>query len=368
MEIDKKLQSYLTGAMEKLVADVLKSTLANPRESKFLVKCAENQKVLKKRRQKYADQGKHIPGFLILSITDACNLHCRGCYARANGICGEDSSHNLMSAEKWQDIFTQGEELGIGFMLLAGGEPLLRPDVIKAAAGIDKVVFPIFTNGTLIDKDYLELFNKNRHLVPIISIEGDRERTDDRRGKGITEKLLVTAGQLKSKKILFGVSLTVTRENFEAVTSEAFMKSLKSHGCRAVLFIEYVPAEPGTHGLELTPEQEKQLRNIQAGLRQAIPSMVFISFPGDEEQMGGCLAAGRGFFHVNPLGGVEACPFSPYGDRDLTKVSLLEALDSPFFARLRDERLVGGEHTGGCALFQQEDAVKNCLDEGNKEK
>lgn len=366
MEIDKKLQDYLTGAMEKLVADVLKSTLGNPRESKFLLKCAENQKVLKKRRQKYGAQGKHIPGFLILSITDACNLHCRGCYARANGICGDDSRNNLLTAEKWQDIFVQGEELGIGFMLLAGGEPLLRRDVIKAAAGIDRVVFPLFTNGTLIDKDYLNLFNKNRHLVPIISLEGDRERTDHRRGQGVTDKLLATAGQLKSEKILFGVSLTVTSENLDAVTSAAFMRSLKERGCRAVLFIEYVAVEKSTKGLELTPGQQKQLRNVQASLRQTFPSMVFISFPGDEEQMGGCLAAGRGFFHVNPQGGVEACPFSPYGDRDLTKVSLLAALDSPFFAQLRDKGLVGGEHNGGCALFQQEEAVKKCLDEGNR--
>ncbi|MDO4541861.1 MAG: radical SAM protein, partial [Bacillota bacterium] len=108
---------------------------------------------MKKRRQQQASAGRHIPGFLILSITDACNLKCRGCYARANGLCG-DNSQNLLTAAQWRDIFIQGAEIGIGFMLLAGGEPLLRWDVIEAAAGIDKVVFPIFTNGTLIDDKY----------------------------------------------------------------------------------------------------------------------------------------------------------------------------------------------------------------------
>lgn len=42
--------------------------------------------------------------------------------------------------------------------------------------------------------------------------------------------------------------------------------------------------------------------------------MVFLSFSGDEKYVGGCLAAGRGFFHINANGEVEPCPFSPYSD------------------------------------------------------
>lgn len=363
MKIEAKLQEYLTKAMEKLVADVLKATLKNPRETKFLLKCGENIKVMQERRQSYAQKGKHIPGFLILSITNSCNLFCSGCYARANGLCNDDEEADILTDAQWSDIFRQGAELGIGIMLLAGGEPLLRPGVIKAASNLDEVVFPIFTNGTLIDQSYLSLFDKNRNLVPIISLEGGAQRTDERRGPGVTQKLLTTAAQLRGKKILFGVSLTVTRENFAEVTSADFMAKLRQQGCRAVLFIEYVAISQGTASQELTVEERQGLRGRQEELRRQFPAMVFISFPGDEEQMGGCLAAGRGFCHINPQGQVEACPFSPYGDRNLKQVSLLAALESPFFARLRQEHLVGGEHSGGCALFQAEAAVKKCLKE-----
>ena len=90
--------------------------------------------------------------------------------------------------------------------------------------------------------------------------------------------------------------------------------------------------------------------------------MMFLSFPGDEKFMGGCLAAGRGFFHINPQGEAEACPFSPYSDRNLKEHSLLEVLRSPFFAKLREAELVGGEHTGGCALFERDDEVRKLLE------
>ena len=77
--------------------------------------------------------------------------------------------------------------------------------------------------------------------------------------------------------------------------------------------------------------------------------------------MGGCLAAGRGFFHIGPYGDAEPCPFSPYSDFSLKGHTLLEALDSPFFHRLHSERLVGSKHRGGCSLYEQEERVKELL-------
>jgi MoaA/NifB/PqqE/SkfB family radical SAM enzyme len=52
--------------------------------------------------------------------------------------------------------------------------------------------------------------------------------------------------------------------------------------------------------------------------------MIFISFPGDEKTSGGCLAAGRGFFHINSHGGAEPCPASPYSDINVRDSSLLD--------------------------------------------
>ena len=90
---------------------------------------------------------------------------------------------------------------------------------------------------------------------------------------------------------------------------------------------------------------------------------LYISFPGDERSSGGCLAAGRGFFHINAAGGAEPCPFSPFSDTSLLHKPLREALRSPLFSKLKSEGTLFEQHTGGCVLFQQESQVKELLGE-----
>ena len=80
---------------------------------------------------------------------------------------------------------------------------------------------------------------------------------------------------------------------------------------------------------------------------------MFVAVPWDEAEAGGCLSAGRGFVHINASGGVEPCPFAPYSDADLTEVSLLEALKSPFLARLREMPELVDYEGAGCELWKQ---------------
>jgi MoaA/NifB/PqqE/SkfB family radical SAM enzyme len=61
-----------------------------------------------------------------------------------------------------------------------------------------------------------------------------------------------------------------------------------------------------------------------------------IHSPGDEEALGGCVSAGRGFVHVNPSGDVTACPVSALATHNVRKSSLSEALASPLFAMIRE--------------------------------
>jgi len=170
-----------------------------------------------------------------------------------------------------------------------------------------------------------------------------------------------TLEALDKRGILHGVSLTVTQRNLDEITSDSFIDQLRDAGSRVVFFIEYVPVSEGTEDLAPDNACRGRLEIRQAQLRQQYRHMLFLSFPGDEKKMGGCLAAGRGFFHINTDGSAENCPFSPYSDRNIRTSSLLEVLKSPLFRALRDERLVGGEHTGGCALFEHQDEVRRIL-------
>jgi len=358
MDNEFDLEGYLSHGVENLVKGVIKASLKNPKESLFITKYAIASKNSRKIRVNHEKNGEHIPPFLIASITSSCNLHCKGCYARANESCVDNTLKHQLSDVEWKKIFHEGSELGIGFILLAGGEPFIRRDVIETAAGFKNIIFPIFTNGTMMNESYLELFDKNRNLVPVLSIEGNEQFTDSRRGEGVYSKLITTMDTMQDKGILYGASITVTQENIHNVTSSIFISELYGRGCKVVFFVEYVPVNSMIKDLAPTEVERKYMDTVITELRKSYEDMIFISFPGDEKSSGGCLAAGRGFFHINSHGGAEPCPFSPFSDTNLKDNSLLEALKSPLFQKLSDNHLLLQEHEGGCVLFEQEEMVK----------
>ncbi len=357
------LQEYLSRGVEDLMRDVVRATLKDPRESAFMLRFAASAAAASKKREAAEKAGEHIPSFLIASITSRCNLHCAGCYSRCSRATVDAEPADQLTRGEWLRIFTEAEELGISFILLAGGEPMLRRDVIEAAGNLPGVMFPVFTNGTFMDERYLELFDRCRNLVPVMSIEGDRVRTDARRGEGVYDALIRGMDELSRRGLAFGASVTVTTENVREVTSEAFLKTLSDRGCKAAIFVEYVPVA-GSGGLAPGDEEREYLAGRLSRLREERPEMIYISFPGDEKASGGCVAAGRGFFHINSHGGAEPCPFSPYSDVNVRTASLREALRSPLFTALRDGNVLTGDHEGGCVLYEKRELVESLLGRG----
>ena len=355
------LQEYLTRGVERVVSEALRATLKDPKESAFMLRFAASTKSAAKRRRKLEESGEHIPTFLIASITSECNLHCAGCYSRCNHATVDAVPVCQLTGDEWLRVFDEADELGISFILLAGGEPMLRRDVISAAAKKPNILFPIFTNGTYMDDRYFELFDKNRNLLPVMSIEGEKEITDKRRGAGIYDKLIGNMDELHRRGLIFGASVTVTKENIREVSSDSFLQKLSDRGCKAVIFVEFVPVTEESKELAPDDEERAYLCAEIARLREEHPEMVYISFPGDEKSSGGCVAAGRGFFHINSHGGAEPCPFSPYSDVNVRKTSLREALHSPLFTALKDGGILIDDHAGGCVLYEKRELVEALL-------
>ncbi len=352
------IQRYMTRGVVRVVTDSLRATVKNEKESAYMKQFARASRKASKTRYAAEKKGEHIPPFLIASITSTCNLHCAGCYSRSNNACCDSQPVNQLSGEDWDKIFSEAEQLGISFILLAGGEPLMRYDVIKQAALHRDILFPVFTNGTYLHDKYLDLFDENRNLVPIISIEGDEKITDERRGEGVYAKVSDAMRRIKERKMIFGVSVTVTTENINEVYSDEFLDNLYSLGCKAVIYVEFVPVtEESTH-LAPTEKEQAFMQKAVKRLRRRKRGMVFIAFPGDEKSSGGCVAAGRGFFHINSHGGAEPCPFSPYSDINVKETSLREALKSPLFTALQSEGLLQDDHIGGCTLYMNRDKVE----------
>lgn len=121
----------MTKGVERVVADAIKATLKNPRKSGFLVRFAAASRAASAKRKKAEKAGEHRPPFFIASITSKCNLHCARCYSRCNHSTVDAELEKQLTSEEWLKIFDEADDLGISFILLAGGEPMIRRDIIE---------------------------------------------------------------------------------------------------------------------------------------------------------------------------------------------------------------------------------------------
>ena len=336
-----------------LFKNVFLMNISNIKVLFFLLKTIRNQSKAVNLRNNWEEKGLHIPPFIILSITNRCNFKCSGCYTKAQ----KRPIENEMDSNKLRQIFQEATELGISIILVSGGEPLIRQDILDITKDFPHIIFALFTNGSLINRHIIEEFKKQRQIIPVISIEGNEKETDNRRGKGVFEHIKRVSEQLKKKHIIFGISLTITRTNFTAVFNEKFINEYINLGSKLFFFVDYIPIEENTENLVITDEQRKELFKIVNDLRYKYPAL-FFAFPSGEENYGGCLAAGRGFLHINAAGSVEPCPFAPYSDTDLNKISLKKALDSQILKMIRKNHSKLKETKGGCSLWENREWVR----------
>jgi MoaA/NifB/PqqE/SkfB family radical SAM enzyme len=222
------------------------------------------------------------------------------------------------------------------------------------------MVFLVFTNGTLLDEEMVKKFKKTRNLIPVLSLEGYGEETDERRGCGIYGNLVKAMGRLKREKIFFGTSLTVTGKNFPIITDREYVACLKRSGCSFYLYIEYTPVTPGTEDLVITRQQRQELNRLMEGFRKKF-SALFMAVPGEEDRFGGCLSAGRGFIHINHRGDLEPCPFAPYSDISLKDTSVRKALESHLLRKIRESGENICDEAGGCSLWAKRQWVSSLL-------
>ena len=358
---DRHAGSEYRRLFDTTIADTFQQALRIIHSSPDLLlhgtKIAWHQKKAADTRQEFEQQGLFVPPVMIISITSRCNLACAGCYMKQQRL----NPAPEMSPDLLCSVIAEAADLGVSVIVIAGGEPLLRKDeILSVARSFPQILFPLFTNGLMIDKDSAREIATQKNIVPLISFEGFRHDTDSRRGSGVYERLLSSCSVLKKNGIFFGCSITVTHANIARVTDEGFIQGMMEAGARVFTFVEYVPIEPGTGDLVLTHDQQKVLHTRMSALEKQFPAL-FIGFPGDEEQFGGCLAAGRGFIHISSSGNVEPCPAAPFSDANLTSVSLRDALQSSFLDKIRQHHDMLTETNGGCALWTNREWVQTLM-------
>ena len=356
---DNNRNSYipvLNRGLRIFFSEFVRVSLRRPAQALFFARTVWWQTRAAWRRARLAKQGLHVPPIAIFSITNRCNLHCKGCYAQA---IHREAAEELSSA-RLREIVAEADALGVSFFVIAGGEPLIRPEILDIARDFPHIIFLLFTNGLLLDTKLITRLAEQRNTVPALSLEGDQAQTDGRRGDGVHEHLRRKMEQLKAAGIFFSISLTLTRDNFDTVTDSSFIERAVASGCRLFFFVEYTPIREETEEWVISESQRQAMRGLVAAFRRRFPA-VFIAVPWDEEQTGGCLASGRGFVHISASGDLEPCPFAPYSDTNLNRISLKEGLRSPFLTAMRAAHHRFAETEGGCALWKNREQVRALL-------
>ncbi len=298
------------------------------------------------------------PWAILMDPTSACNLRCKGCWAAEYGY-----QLNL-TLEDIDSIIRQGKELGCYMYIYTGGEPLVRKkDLIKICEMHPDCEFLSFTNGTLIDEEFCQEMLRVKNFVPAISVEGFEDANDSRRGQGVYEKVMHACELLKEHKLPFGHSICYTSVNYKDVTSEKFFDQMIDKGALFAWYFHYMPVGKGAvPELLLSPEQRTEVLRSLRHFRNTKPIFA-LDFQNDGQYVGGCIAGGRRYLHINAKGACEPCVFIHYSDINIHDASLLDVLRSPLFQAYHDNQPFNHNHLRPCPMLENPEKIVQLVKE-----
>ena len=291
----------------------------------------------------------NIPWAILLDPTSACNLRCTGCWAAEYG-----HKQNL-TYEEIDSIINQGVKLGTHVYIYTGGEPLVRKhDLINLCEAHPDCAFLSFTNATLIDEEFVQDMIRVANFVPAISVEGFEEATDARRGKGTYAKVSRAMELLRENGLPFGVSCCYTSANASSIASEEFFDWLIEKGALFAWVFTYMPVGVGSPtSLMVHADQREHLYRFIREMREKKP-LFTLDFQNDGEFVGGCIAGGRRYLHINAAGDVEPCVFAHYANVNIRETSLLDALRSPLFMQYYEGQPFNDNLLKPCPILENE--------------
>lgn len=306
-------------------------------------------------RKKY---GCNIPWAILLDPTSACNLHCTGCWAAEYG-----NKLNL-TVEEIDSIIRQGKELGVYMYIYTGGEPLVRKkDLITLCEKHSDCQFLSFTNTTLIDEAFAEEMLRVKNFIPAISVEGFETATDGRRGNGTYQKVVKAMKILKEKHLPFGISCCYTSQNLDSISSYEFVDQMIERGAYFVWYFHYMPVgNDAVPALLPDPDQRRFMYHRIREIRSTKPIFA-MDFQNDGEYVGGCIAGGRRYLHINANGDVDPCVFVHYSNANIREQSLLACLQSPIFMAYHEGQPFNENHLRPCPMLENPEILRNMVRE-----
>ncbi len=301
-------------------------------------------------------RGQSFPAFLHLSITNACNLSCQGCWVSPT----RPPQHlDLALARR---IIDAARRQGSYFFGILGGEPLLHPGLFDLLAAYPDCYFQLFTNGTLITAEVAERLRVLGNVTPLISIEGLEQTGDIRRGgEGVYAAALAGLEHCRQARLITGVACSVCQSNQAELATEAFARRLVDLGVHYLWYYLYRPVGPRPcPELALERDQIVALRRFLVELRLRVPILVVDAY-WDHEGRALCPAAVGISHHINPWGSVEPCPIIQFAKDSLAEAPDIGAAltESAFLRAFREFACEAGR---GCIVMTDPGRLKAFLE------
>lgn len=299
-------KGYVSGEIIEKIVDVLVQNNLIREDKSY------NQAV-DKYEEKY---GELPPTFIVFSPTQKCNLRCIGCYAAS----GTDTPATVPYPFVDRVISDVHDLFGGRFITISGGEPFLYSSEGRTLIDIYKkyndMLFLVYTNGTVINKQVAQRLAESANVTPSISVEGFEKQTDQRRGAGTFKKILSALEHLRDAGVPFGISVTATSKNMDILLSDEFYEFyFEEQGACYMWEFQLMPIGRGKDELDLMVNPHERLKLYRKWEKLLSEKRYCLAdFWNSGVLARGCIAYGRsgGYAYVDWHGNVTPCAFIPY--------------------------------------------------------
>lgn len=265
-----------------------------------------------------------------LELTPRCNLQCVHCYINEQPGCREAMEKELSTAGI-QQVLDQVSNAGCLFLLLTGGEPLLRPDFpeLYLYARRKGLIITLFTNATLLTPRLIEMFLSTPPSKIEVSVYGATRETYEglTRIPGSYDRFIHGLELLHQSGLNFGlksVILSVNKHELSAMQAlaERFAQRLRYDGT-------VWPRLDGTDDAFGTRLSVQEMLDLDCGDPQRMASWSQAYKLGQgltfrDERVFRC-GAGFRSFHIDSSGRMSVCMMARQATYDVTETGFVSA-------------------------------------------
>jgi len=230
---------------------------------------------------------------LTLDLTSKCNLNCEYCYV--------NRKLKDMSLKKIIKLLKQGVKNGFTHLIVSGGEPLLRRDLIKILKTAKELKYAIRlnTNGTLITDDFCK---KVKNLVDVIqvTIDGSKDTHNKLRSRSY-DKALLGLKKIIKHGIKVCVATVLSKDTYKEIPHT--IKLCETLGVDYYRLIRLIPHKKELKSKVVTKKMNKLLIKYLKAQNKVKPKIFYEGICTNN------CPAGKEYLGVNPDGSIVPCIF-----------------------------------------------------------